>query len=266
MNKNEKQNQLPVVFSNTNGSNIEIHPHVMIAVTTVVVLQHNESSSISQRLICEAECSNERFEIIVLKETAISGIQFKFKFIREAVEQLIGWSVHLFKMCSPASSNDRIIVDRQMKQLYIDADILRMPLRALIKLIGRLPELLAALTGRLKMAVEEFGKLNDSKTLRVNQQASVALSVGESGLYFPSHYVFSANELFVHVSINENEIYLRFDNGWRMFYQSNVLLPFYAYKTPIEVIERGYTIPFPVEVCHELKCVTKEVHFEVHAD
>ncbi|OBZ17098.1 hypothetical protein [Bacillus sp. FJAT-26390] len=80
----------------------------------------------------------------------------------------------------------------------------------------------------------------------MNQQTSVELSVSENGFYFPSHYVFSADELFVHVSINDNEVYLRFDNGWRMFFQSH--------------------LPLPVDVCHELMRDQKELRFVVYAD
>ncbi|PYI52423.1 hypothetical protein [Paenibacillus flagellatus] len=159
-----------------------------------------------------------------------------------------------------------MFADRQMKELYINVDLLRMPLRAIVKLIGSLPDLLSALSERVKSAVDGLYKSDRTKIFRVNQQASVGLTVSENGLCFPSHYVFSADELFVHVSINDNEVYLRCDNGWRLFFQSQLPLPFYAYKTPIEVRSQGYTIPLPLDVCYGLKRDHKELHFVVYAD
>lgn len=252
---------------NTNGSSIEFRQHLMIAVTTIIVSQHTELSGSSQKLICVTELENEQFEINVLnEEVAVAGMRLKFRFIRQTVEQLCGWKVRLFKMCGSAYCSSKMIVDRRKKHLFIDVDMLHMPLRSIIRLFSRVHELLGTFPELMKSVVDGLGKQNNTKLLRVNQQASICLSVVENGLCFPSDYAFSANELFVHVSINENEIYLRFDNGWRMFYQSNVRLPFYAYKTPIEVREIGYSIPIPVQVSQELISEKEGLHFHVHAD
>ncbi|WP_141680194.1 hypothetical protein [Bacillus sp. FJAT-26390] len=95
---------------------------------------------------------------MVLKHAPFIGLRFKLKFIRETIEQLSGWKVCLFKMYCPASGSNRIIADRRLKELYIDADLLRMPLRAIVKLIGSLPDLLSTLSGRVKSAVDGMYK------------------------------------------------------------------------------------------------------------
>lgn len=263
MNNHQHQFQLSAA---TNGNKVELHPHPAVSITTVVVLQHTTFPDASRKLVYESECWNEPFEIVVLKDAPFSGLRFKFRFIRETIEQLSGWKVYLFKMYSPGAVSGGMFADRQMKELYINVDLLRMPLREIVKQIGSLPDLLSALSERVKSAVDGLYKSDRTKTFRVNQQASVGLTVSENGLCFPSHYVFSADELFVHVSINDNEVYLRFDNGWRMFFQTHLPLPFYAYKTPIEVRNQGYTIPLPVDVCYELKRDHKELRFVVYAD
>lgn len=263
MNNHQQQFQLPAA---TNGSKVEFHPHPAVSITTVVVLQHTTFPDASRRLVFESECRNEPFEIVVLKDAPVSGLRFKFRFTRETIEQLSGWKVYLFKMYSPGAISGGMFADRQTKELYIDADLLRMPLRAIAKLIGSLPDLLSAVSERVKSAVDGLYKPSRTKTLRVNQQASVMLTVNENGLCFPAHYVFSADELLVHVSINDNEVYLRFDNGCRMFFQSHLPLPFYAYKTPIEVRSQGYTIPLPLDVCYELSRDHKELRFVVYTD
>ncbi|MEC0208204.1 hypothetical protein P4H70_04515 [Paenibacillus ehimensis] len=263
MNNHQQQFQLPAA---TNGSKVELHPHPAVSITTVVVLQHTTVPDASRKLVCESESRNEPFEIVVFKDAPFSGLRFKFRFIRETIEQLSGWKVYLFKMYSPGAVSGGMFADRQTKELYIDADLLRMPLRAIAKLIGSLPDLLSALSERVKSAVDGLYKSGRTKTFRVNQQTSVGLTVSENGLCLPSHYVFSADELFVHVSINDNEVYLRFDNGWRMFFQTQLPLPFYAYKTPIEVRSQGYTIPLPLDVCYELKRDPQVLRFMVYAD
>ncbi|CAM3647533.1 hypothetical protein [Marinicrinis lubricantis] len=239
MNNHQQQFQLPTA---TNGSKVELHPHPTVSITAVVVLQNITLPDASRKLVCESECRNERFEIMVPKDVPFSGLRVKFRFIRETIEQLSGWKVYLFKMYSPGAVSGGMFADRQMKELYINVDLLRMPLRAIVKLIDSLPDLLSALSERVKSAVDGLYKSDRTKIFRVNQQASVGLTVSENGLCFPSHYVFSADELFVHVSINDNEVYLQCDNGWRLFFQSQLPLPFYAYKTPIEVRSQGYTI------------------------
>ncbi|MFD1135621.1 hypothetical protein [Paenibacillus urinalis] len=263
MNNHQQQFQLSAA---TNGSKFELHPHPAVSITNVVVLQHITLSDASRKLICESECRNEPFEFVVLKDAPFIGLRFKFGFIRETIEQLSGWKVYFFKMYSPESVSGGMFADRQMKVLYIDTDLLRMPLRAIVKLIGSLPDLLSVLSERVKSAVDGLYKSDRTKALRMNQQASVGLTVSDNGLCFPAHYVFSADELFVHVSINDNEIYLRFDNGWRMFFQTHLPLPFYAYKTPIEVRSPGYTIPLPLDVCEELKRDQHELRFVVYVD
>lgn len=263
MNNHQHQFQLP---ASTNGSKVGLHPHPAVSITTVVVLQHTTFPDASRRLVCESEYRNEPFEIMVLKDAPFSGLRFKFRFIRETIEQLSGWKVYLFKMYSPGAVSGGLFADLQTKELYIDADLLRMPLRAIAKLIGSLPDLLSTLSERVKSVVDGLYKSGRTKTFRVNQQASVELTVGENGLCFPAHYVFSADELFVHVSINDNEVYLRYDNGCRMFFQSHLPLPFYAYKTPIEVRSQGYTIPLPLDVCYDLKRDPQVLRFMVYAD
>lgn len=263
MNNHQQQFQLP---AGTNSSKVELHPHPAVSITTVVVLQHTTFPDVSRKLVCESESLNEPFEIVVLKDAPFSGLRFKFRFIRETIEQLSGWKVYLFKMYSPGAVSGGMFADRKTKELYIDVDLLRMPLRAITNLIGSLPDLLSTLSERVKSAVDGLYKSGKIKTFRVNQQVSVELTVGENGLCFPAHYVFSADELFVHVSINDNEVYLRFDNGWRLFFQTHLPLPFYAYKTPIEVRSQGYTIPLPLDVCYDLKRDPQELRFMVYAD
>ncbi|MFD1127629.1 hypothetical protein ACFQ3J_05480 [Paenibacillus provencensis] len=263
MNNHQQQFQLPAA---TNGSKVELHPHSAVSITTVVVLQQITLPDASRKLVCESECRNERIEIMMLKDVPFSGLRIKFRFIREIIEQMSGWKVYLFKMYSPGAVSGGMFADRQMKVLYIDVDLLWMPLRAIAKLIGSLPDLLSALSERVLSVVDGLYKPGRTKTLRVNEQTSVGLTVSKNGLCFSSHFVFSADELFVHVSINGNEVYLRFDNGWRMFFQTHSPLPFYAYKTPIEVRSQGYTIPLPLDVCHELMLDQKELLFAVYAD
>ncbi|WP_146000428.1 hypothetical protein [Paenibacillus pasadenensis] len=155
MNNHQHQFQLP---ASTNGSKVELHPHPAVSITTVVVLQHTTFPDASRRLVCESECRNEPFEIVVLKDVPFSGLRVKFRFIRETIEQLSGWKVYLFKMYSPGSASGGMFADRRMKELYIDADLLRMPLRAIAKLIGNLPDLLSALSERVKSAVDGLYK------------------------------------------------------------------------------------------------------------
>lgn len=151
MNNHQHQFQLP---ASTNGSKVGLHPHPAVSITTVVVLQHTTFPDASRRLVCESEYRNEPFEIMVLKDAPFSGLRFKFRFIRETIEQLSGWKVYLFKMYSPGAVSGGMFADLQTKELYIDADLLRMPLRAIAKLIGSLPDLLSTLSERVKSVVD----------------------------------------------------------------------------------------------------------------
>lgn len=160
MNNNKKQLQLTAT---TNGSNAELHLHPAVSITAVVVQQHTTFPDNSRRLVCETECKNEQFEIMVLNDVPFIGMQIKFRFIRETIERLSGWKVYLFKMYSPASNSNRMIADRQLKELYITADLLRMPLRAIAKLISSLPYLLSTLSGRVKSAVDGLYKSDKTK-------------------------------------------------------------------------------------------------------
>lgn len=260
MNNHQKQFQAA-----TSESKVELNPQQAVSITPVVVLQHTTLPDTSRKLVCESDCRNESFEIVVLKDAPFSGLRFKLRFIRETIEQLSGWKVYLFKLYKTESVSGGMFADRRKKELYINADLLRMPLRAIARLISSLPGLLSVLSERVKSTVDGLYKPSRTKVLRVNQQATVVLTVSENGLCFPAHYAFSADELFVHVSINDNEVYLRFDNGWRMFCQTNLPLPFYAYKTPIEIRNQGYTIPLPLDVFYELKRNQKELLFTVYA-
>jgi hypothetical protein len=151
------------------------------------------------------------------------------------------------------------------KQLYVNVNVLRMPIQSLLKLCGEIPELLRTASASLKSITSRADESRCTKSLQVSQHSTLSLVVGDKGLRFLPDIALKPSELTVNVSINDDELYIR-SCGWRLFHKSPTAFAFYSYRTPVILHQESYTIPIPPDVTHALLAVNDEVVFEVLVD
>lgn len=113
-------------------------------IITVHIKEDLHKSSTQQYVIeCKSESidANECFEIIVLAENSEVG---KAGFFRRVMGKLFGgWHLHFFSACNSPAKHYSMMLDRARKILLINIDLLRIPYRSLIKLTGKIQELIS---------------------------------------------------------------------------------------------------------------------------
>ncbi len=266
MNKNDEQQFLPAAVQQADtDSVVGLHPQIIVVVGTIEVSLHDESTGGMRKIECISELTNERFEIIALADNNAVGGRSKAGFFRRTIEKLCGgWRVQFFNACDSAADHYKMMIDRAGRILLINADVLRMPYRTLLKLIGGLPRMIEMALRSVKSAVDELRVPRGIKGLSTSKNARISLVASEKGLQFPSGFVLSAEEWMMRVTSIDTELCISAGRR-RWIHRPAVALPFYAYKVAVSVEDDAYMVALPQDVLQALG-PGSELQFDEYAD
>ncbi|MFC0210972.1 hypothetical protein ACFFK0_00685 [Paenibacillus chartarius] len=207
MNKNDEQQFLLTMVQRAEADSVivRIQPQIIIVVRIREDSRRNVSAKVMQTIECVYEVTDERFEITLLSDAiADGGGQRKFKFFQRFIEKLCGgWRVQFFQSFGSTTS---LMIDRVRRMLLINADVLRMPYRSLMKLIGRLPEMIGIALKSVKSTVDGFTVPQSVKSQSASDNAYIVLVASEKGLLFPPDFILTASEWTMRVTATDTEL------------------------------------------------------------
>lgn len=268
MNKYDGQQFLPVAVQQADADSVVegIHPQIIIVVHIVEDSRRKATAGAAQTIECVSvsEVNKERFEITLLSDDIVDGGgQRKLKFFRRLIEKMCGggWQVRFFKSFG---STDNLMIDRVRRVLLINADILLLPYRSMMKLISRLPAMINLALNSVKSTVEGFGGPRGIKSRSASENARIVLVASDKGLLLPPEVVLNAEGRFVRVTVTDVDICIR-SADWRWLHRSSENLSFYSYKIEVVVDDGSYLIALPPDVIQAMG-PGSELEFDIYAD
>lgn len=252
MNKANGRQLFPAAKQQVDDVASEIQPNIIIIVVQILGDVHFTTSGEPTQIVeCYSETDKRLFEVVLLSDNTLNvDGQRKLKLFKRLIAKVSGgWQAQFFNADDVAF---KLMLDRDRKKLLINVDVLRMSYRSLIKLIGRVPEMIYTLLKSVESTMKRANTPRGAMSLSSTPNASMALTVvAEKGLRLPSGFALTAENRLVRVTITDVDICIQ-SASWKWMHGSVVALAFHSYKIEIEVDGDSYLIRIPPDVLSAL--------------
>lgn len=250
--KNSKQQSIyPATVQRADQDSVEVHVHIIV-IRTIAFPDRIASAEVMQKMECFSELTSERFEVVVLSDNIEDGRQRKLRFFRRTVERICGWRVKFFDASDSATANCNIMIDRARMILFINIDMLRLPINSFVKICVGLPKMINTALSGLKLAFDGLGRSDGAMSPSAMQDDSIILTLSDKGLLMPTFISLLAEDRVVRITVTDVAICIQ-STGWRWIHRTSVPLPFYSYKVEVAVDGGSYLIAMPPDVLEAIK-------------